>query len=211
MQVTLTAPATASVGGDVAVDVHLSGPDAARVAGFQATALVDAAGGDVVTAIPTLAGARILDPGATGGSATVGFFGGRPGSAPADVVAHVLVTPKADGRLQVRLSRPILVDAAGKVLKVSGGGDAVSIAVGSGQTVFHAPDRCGGRRDPGRTAEGPERRRQGHPGGRRRRGARLAVRPGDGRRRAGRGRRRARRSGVRHRGAGLQGDARRGS
>src|SRR4051794_21706712 len=139
VKLTLSAPAAADVGGDVAVDVHLSGPDAARVAGFQATALVDAAGGNVVTAIPTLAGGRILDPGATGGSAMVGFFGGQPGSAPADVVAHVLVTPKAPGRLQVRLSRPILVDAAGNALRVSGGGDAVTIAVGGGQTVFQAP------------------------------------------------------------------------
>jgi CSLREA domain-containing protein len=135
----LTAPAATNVGGDVAVDVHLSGPGAGQVAGFQAAALVDADGGSVVTAIPALAGARILDPGATGGSATVGFFGGRPGSAPTDVVAHVLVTPTAAGRLQVRVSKPILVDSAGNVLPVTRGGDVVTIHVGSGRTVFRAP------------------------------------------------------------------------
>ncbi len=130
-RITITAPAVASAGQDFAVDVHVTGPNAAKVAGFQVNALVNAAGADVVTAIPGLAGARIIDPLATGGSANVGYYGGRPGTAPTDVVAHVLIEPLQEGRLQVRLARPILVDEQGNVLHARVGKRVLVVQIGS--------------------------------------------------------------------------------
>ena len=127
-------------GQDFAVDVHVTGPNAAKVAGFQVNALVNGTAANVVTAIPGLAGARMLDPGSTGGSANVGFFGGRAGTAPTDVVAHVLITPLEQGRLQVRLARPILVDAQGNVLHARVGKRVLIVQVGTKTTgLFRAP------------------------------------------------------------------------
>ena len=139
-RITLTAPAVASPGQDFAVDVHVSGPNAAKVAGFQVNALVNGEGANVVTAIPGLAGARIIDPAPTGGSANVGFYGGRPGTAPTDVVAHVLIEPLQQGRLQVRLARPILVDEQGNVLHARVGKRVLIVQVGSKtKGLFRAP------------------------------------------------------------------------
>ena len=134
------APATATVGHDLSIDVRVAGARAGAVAGFQVDALVDGDAARVVTAIPGISGARILDPASAGGSASVGFFGGRPGSAREGLIAHILVTPNLDGRLQVRLADPILVDASGHRLPVHLTRRLLTIRVGSNLAAhFRAP------------------------------------------------------------------------
>src|SRR3954447_14899477 len=104
----VSAPATARVGQDFAVTVRL---DRARdVGAFQVDALVGENAAQVVTAIPSVAGGRILDAANASGSARVGFFNARGALGADNSVAEILVTPQHAGRLQVRLSAPLVVD-----------------------------------------------------------------------------------------------------
>src|SRR4051812_50171289 len=88
----VSAPSTARVGQDFAITVRL---DRARdVGAFQVDALVGNSAAQVVTAIPSVAGGRILDAANASGSARVGFFNARGSLGTDNGVAEILISPQ---------------------------------------------------------------------------------------------------------------------
>ena len=134
----IDAPATAAIGHSFAVDLRLA--PGLQVAAFDSAVLVDDRAAQIGAAIPGVPGATMLSPaGLDAGGARIGFFGGHASGRRSGTIAHVLVTPRRSGRLELRFALPTALRADGSRIPVRYRTATVVVRVGAGGRLLRAP------------------------------------------------------------------------